>query len=311
MEAMPIIRVLIFIHSFMSSIFDDLLLKSLRATSKPISIAGGYPVAACFREINLVEIPNIMRKRKLTKAAALMEHWFVGQPFAMPQTWKAPPPLAIDPRTISQDHVEESIVTMQWVLGFERAFTMQQELRAAVLGHLGERSLNASQAELFESLASDRKFTNRTEQFGIGSARTLHKTAHVNTRIVSANNMDKFSDPLDDLYCSLGVFGLHVVAAGTVSPIDPKNPKAGHHVTIVKFGYYIKDTYDFNDNQPLGLWDEDGVSKIVMPRRVLVENADFRKWRAVFRHGGDFMVFSDIAWVGLPKPLVWKYQGGF
>lgn len=294
----------------MPTIFDDLLLKSLRVTSKPISLAGGYPVAACFRDINLVAIPTIMRKRNLATAAVLMERWFVGKPFVMPQSWKAPPPLAIDPRTISQEHVEESIVTMSWVLGFERARTMQQELRAAVLGHLGARSLNASQAELFESLASDRKFTNRTEQFGIGSARTLHKTAHVNTRIVSGNGVDKLSDPLDDLYCSLGVFGLHVVASGTVAPIDPKNPKAGHLVTIVKLGYYIKDTYDFNDNQPLGLWNEDGVSKIVKSGRVLVENADFRKWRAVFRHGGDFMVFSDIAWVGLPKPLVWEYQGG-
>ncbi len=290
----------------MSNLFDEFLLRRFRSYASPIKISRGIPVATCFKDIDLIEIPRIMREKKLTRSAALMEHWFMGKAFVMPRAWKAPPPFAIDPHAIPQVNIEESIVTMQWALGFARALAAQQELRAAVLGYLGEKSLQASKIELFASLAADGKFTNRVEQFGIGSAKILHKTAHMNTRIVSANFMDKLSDPLDDLYCSLGVFGIHVVASGTVTPIDPKNIKAGHRVTIVKLGYYIKDTYDFNEDQPLGYWSDGGVTKIAHGGSVTVENMHFRTWRTRFGHGGDFMIFSDVRWEGTSQPIIWN-----
>ena len=65
-----------------------------------------------------------------------------------------------------------------------------------------------------------------------------------------------------------------------------------HQVKIVKLGFYIKDTYDFNDDQPLGYWSDDGVTLSVGPGSVAVENKSFRDWRARFNHGGDFMLFS-------------------
>lgn len=303
---MPIIAVFAPILFVMSS-FDDFLLRTLRAISKPISLSGGYPVAACFRGVNLVEIPGIMRKRKLPKAAALLEHWFIGQPFSMPKTWKAPPPHTVDPRMIKPVHIEDSIITMQWAFGFARALAAYNELKNAVLGYAGPDSEEASKRELFNCLKADGKLTGQATRFGLGSAPELHKTAHLNTRLVGSNNWAKLSDPIDDMYCALGVFGMHIAAFGEVTPLDPKVGKGTHKVTITKLGFYIKDTYDFNEDQPLDVWGQDGPAKAPAPGRVLVENGHFRAWRSHFNRGGDFMLFSNVHWEGIPKPLVWYY----
>ena len=70
----------------------------------------------------------------------------------------------------------------------------------------------------------------------------------------------------------------------------------------------MHDTYEFNQDQPLGLLRYAGVSMSPGPGRFLVENGDFRKWRTRFGRGGDFMVFSDVHWVGVAKPLLWHYS---
>lgn len=236
-----------------------------------------------------------------------MEHWFMGQPFSMPKDWKAPPPHTVDPRTIKPVHIDDSTITMQWAFGFERALTAYNELKRAVLEHAGPASAEASRRELFNCLKANNKLTGQEERFGIGNAAALHKTAHLNTRLVGANNWAKLSDPLDDMYCALGVFGMHIVAAGVVTPLDPIKGQGTHRIVIEKLGYYIKDTYDFNEDQPLGLWERDGPAKMPAPGRVLVENSHFRTWRNLFNHGGDFMVFSNVHWEGIAQPLVWNY----
>ena len=139
----------------MSGLFDDFLLNRFRSSAKPIELSGGYPVAQCFKNLNLVDIPRVMREKKFTKGAEIMEHWFLGKPFSMPTAWKAAPPNGIDPRTIKNEHINDTIITMQWALTFPRALATYNELKNAILGNLGEKSLKLSQRELFENLKSD------------------------------------------------------------------------------------------------------------------------------------------------------------
>ena len=159
--------------------YDDLLLSRFRSAANPIQISQDTPIAACFKNLNLVEIPRVMREKNLTVAAQIMEHWFLGKLFVMPKAWKAAPPNAIDPRTISAEHINETIVTMQWALGFTRALNAYSELKRAVTGNLSEKSLQLLKDELFDNLQTDGKFTQKLEQFGFGSARTLHKIGHM------------------------------------------------------------------------------------------------------------------------------------
>jgi Family of unknown function (DUF6402) len=290
----------------MSNFFDSFLLNRFRSAANPIEISRGTPVAACFKNLNLIEIPRVMREKKLFTGAEIMEHWFLGKPFVMPANWKSAEN-TIDPRTISATHIEATIITMQWALTFPRALHAYNELKNAVYGNLKQSSLAASQAELFKNLKRDGKFTKKMERFGFGGGQILHNTAHINTRSVGANFSGKLADPLDDMYCALGAFGIHVAGAGVVTPLDVKAGNGTHQVKIDKLGFYIKDTYDFNQDQPLGYWSEEGVAQFVRAGSVAVENKSFRDWRARFNHGGDFMIFSDVRWEGVARPLLWNY----
>jgi hypothetical protein len=111
------------------------------------------------------------------------------------------------------------------------------------------------------------------------------------------------------MYCALGAFGIHVAGSGTVTPLPETTNEGTHQVRINQLGFYIKDTYDFNEEQPLGYWTEDGVTKSVGPGSFAVENKSFREWRERFKQGGDFMIFSNVRWEGLAKPLLWTYPG--
>jgi hypothetical protein len=144
----------------MSSFFDSFLLNRFRSAANPIQTLKGPPLSACFRNINLVDIPQVMREKKLIKGAEVMEHWFMGKPFIMPTAWKVGED-APDPRTIPSQHVNETIITMQWALGFQRSLNGYNELKNAVYGNLKKSSLEASQIELFKNLKRDGKFTKK------------------------------------------------------------------------------------------------------------------------------------------------------
>nr|WP_307576461.1 DUF6402 family protein [Paracidovorax avenae] len=99
-------------------------------------------------------------------------------------------------------------------------------------------------------------------------------------------------------------------------------------VEIDELGFYLRDSYDFNDSnsfisQPLGCWGFDGMQcgvrmglevpisevivdeepSVVQRYKYLVQNSDFRKWSERNQRGGDFMVLSNVHRVRLPFPV--------
>ncbi|MEG0368319.1 MAG: DUF6402 family protein, partial [Coprobacillus sp.] len=96
-------------------------------------------------------------------------------------------------------------------------------------------------------------------------------------------------------------------------------------INVDALGFYLKDTYDFLDDDFLGLdipellgvWSWSRILNKVetvtymssytqgffglLAREfsgfVPVFNSDFRKWREKHNTGGDFIVFSDVLWV--------------
>lgn len=88
---------------------------------------------------------------------------------------------------------------------------------------------------------------------------------------------------------------------------DAKTGGTTHRVHITQLGVYIRDSYDFNDDQPLGNWGPDEVRMMPSPRLAMVENASFRRWRREYKRGGDFIIFSDVRWEPVPQGLIWEY----
>jgi Family of unknown function (DUF6402) len=64
-------------------------------------------------------------------------------------------------------------------------------------------------------------------------------------------------------------------------------------IVINEIGIYVKDSFDFNGDQFLGVWGY---------RDDPINNSDFRQWRNDNHLGGDFQVFSDVKRIKLNPP---------
>ncbi|AVS76123.1 DUF6402 family protein [Paracidovorax cattleyae] len=266
------------------------------------------------RLFQLEDIPGVMRSRLgWPVAAALMERWFRGAAFEMPDEMK----LSLEKNRLSQlpaARLDENTVTMAWALRFPRVHAAVEQLQA-------NWASTAGRVQLQKRVLSWRGMRGQGNwRFGDLnlSAKHLDDTCQVNFL-----NFGRFGDPLDDFYGAMGEATLKVAASGMVTP----KPNGKATVAIDELGFYLRDAYDFNDDsfisQPLGFWGFEGVERslqlgrdILIDERwayeeavsarasyYLVQNAHFRKWRARHGLGGDFMVLSDVYRVRLPFPI--------
>ena len=78
----------------------------------------------------------------------------------------------------------------------------------------------------------------------------------INFRQVSHTDYEKATDPLDDLYAALGAFEIMCAIEADVVPLGtPGKGQMQHRVDIKRVGFYVKDKFDFNEDQPLGFWN--------------------------------------------------------
>ncbi|GKT15286.1 DUF6402 family protein [Acidovorax sp. SUPP2522] len=266
------------------------------------------------RLFQLRDIPSVMRSRLgWPVAAALMERWFNGAPLAMPQEMKEsrPPHRLIQ---LGAERLDENTVSMAWALGFARVQTAMASLQA-------KWSSPAGIAMLKRRVETENRGRNhQCWRFGNLSqpAKILEDTCQVNYLAFG-----QWSDPMDDFYGAMGEAQINVAVSGMVTPQGMGKAT----IEINELGFYLRDAYDFNDDnsfisQPLGCWGFNGVEcgvrtqwsvpleevlvnespAAVQGYKYIVQNKDFRDWRAKHQRGGDFMVLSDVRRVRLPFP---------
>lgn len=213
---------------------------------------------------DLTKIPGIMRKNGWNKGAALMEAWFAGASNDKPERGK--------PDTTS--------ITMSWVLGFERAKEAYDEM-------VKERAWVSPKAknEIVKMLKAQGKLSGQDVMFGRAyDAKTLDKN-YVQYRTVG----NYLRDPFDDLNMALGYFVFRATVGGRVMPWN-----GGHRIIIDEVAIYVRDSYDFNGEQALGVWsDDEFIGGWSVVRGYSVSNASFREWRKANGRGGDYLIFSD------------------
>ncbi|MBF9264860.1 DUF6402 family protein [Paracidovorax cattleyae] len=265
------------------------------------------------RLFQLDDIPGVMRSQLgWPVAAALMERWFRGAAFEMPGEMKAGE-AAYRPVVLQATHLDENTVSMNWARGFSRVNAGIAKLQSQWATPAGISQLKKLVRE--QSMAH---IATQTWRFGdlAQPAKMLDKTCQVNYL-----GLGQLSDPLDDFYGAMGEATLKVAVSGLVTPKG--SGKAT--MAIDELGFYLRDSYDFNDgensflSQPLGFWGFGGVERVHWGRRIsiseqwvrekeeqimshnyLVQNHDFRRWRALHSRGGDFIVLSDVHRVRLP-----------
>lgn len=272
----------------------------------------------------LDQIPAAMDKMGWVVAAQLMRHWFSGKP-AKPFTDKTKNLYVTGPAiNIPPEHVNDSIVKMQWAMKFEPVQNAIKYLKKEWRSYRGLK------------LLKERLIKNKGKLEKLNDVKMLDTYLYVNKTTIGKADYDPFGSysfsgisgasgsgysyysyygsgmAINDFMGAIGLSTLKIVLCGY------QTVRGGRNVFITeKIGFYIKDTYDFLGRQFLGVWNKNemlGAAKakeylnlfeskswkriydLAMQNYAMVWNSDFRKWQQVKNTGIDFVVFSDVYW---------------
>jgi hypothetical protein len=279
--------------------------------------AGGRAAAP---RLQLCELPEVMeRVYGWTIAPRLMRSWFQRPFYEMREAVKDG---EVDPARLAPAVLELSLVRMDWVLRHPPA---RAAYDAFVRGSWNTPRGQARLASQIMKEARAQRICTLSWRFGNLGASTPVVDSRYQVNIAPVES--GVDDAIDEWYGAMGAALLKVAVAGEVS-----HRVAGRiGITVDEIGIYLRDTYDFNDNalysQPLGAWSRTGVSKAIAAQSIAtdqvygaapavtgrteapgtrynVRNDDFREYRDRHRKGGDFVIFSNVARVRLPRPVV-------
>lgn len=274
---------------------------------------------------DIQDVPKTMRKLTLPTAAKLQERWFAG---AANHSRSARDLLdEIDQNGVryAPTMVDSTTIKMDWVLSFRRAKAALDELIQTRLRT--PTALDILKAKLMP-------YRNRHDILGWNVANSdfleFHKRFQFQLIDVNASWGQRISQFLgrsitaggvpDDLTAALGSFNFYAAARYARFESSP----AGRVAVVTDVSIYVRDPYEFSDEQYLGHWSPSHVA--VVPAHQIaggwldypvvdgsiydkdsvlypVTNKDYRDWRAKHNQGGDFMIYSDRINVKLDSPI--------
>ena len=290
--------------------------------SLPIAVAMTTPcsdrkgVECAIEMMQLRDIPDIMEKMGWPIAAQIMRHWFEND-----SGWVMPNDVKIgkfDPCKLTPAEYDDQIIKMAWLLKFPRAVEAFDDV-------LENWATDNGKDELVKKLIKWGWKPKSIEPCKLGSrtlsARELDSKCQVNYR-----EFGEKLDTFDELYGAVGtgIFKLAVVGETSTNWLLQQDIFHVKHI-----GIYLRDTYDFNTTStfeemvPLGVWSKtrllpkdemaaymllySAINKTNMskqfPSVVPAFNDDFRRYQTRHKTGGDFVVYSDVMWVKVPKKM--------
>ena len=255
--------------------------------------------------VYLDDIPKAMDNMGWTVSAQMMRRWFATKPaWEMPTLWREG--TNINYLALPASQVEDQIIKMKWVMGFDRLVPVFEDLCESWNNAKGLSVLT-------DRLAAIGWKSGRTMTLGQGikTAKELDLSCQVNRR-----PFGDYIDVFDDLYGAIfkAVLKIAVVGKASRSLFSKRDL-----FEIEKIGIYVRDTYDFNAGWfedaafGLGIWS----TKMMLSKREMIayrtaqlavvgslfpgfvpaQNNDFRRWQKQRNEGGDFFVFSDVMWI--------------
>jgi len=243
---------------------------------------------------DLAMIPDIIRANKWGVGAKLMDYWFSREGYTYP-----------DPEDLDHSDIpfNDAIVTLKWVLGFERAKDVHDKMWNDKV-YVNE----AGKGLIEKVLLENKKFKkNKKTYFGDLSksvAEVNEGDFYIQNRVFD----ESVFQGLDGLVAALANFGFRMAVQGEVTYKESRGTYFGfggdvdvYEVRVKQVGIYVRDSYDFMGSQfgGLGYWNPK--TNKAQKTNLLsdddfhkVKNIDFREWRSENGCGGDFIVFSDM-----------------
>lgn len=240
-------------------------------------------------KLKITDIPSVMDAQRWPVAAKLLRRWFALPSNSIPS--KGLPSL--------------DLVTMDWVLKFERAKSVYNDIF-----RLGLWKSPAARLEMGKVLRR-KKLVNAlcsTNYARTDFSLPISHNDHIQYMSVGGNSWEMATSEIDHLTAALARFNFHVVVHGLIT--GPATPGGLAQLQAHEVGVYVRDSYDFNDasgeDQDLGNWDSDdnSVGRTWMNGGTNVRNSDFRTWRTANKRGGDYLIYSDVLYTKLGKAEV-------
>ncbi len=226
----------------------------------------------------LTDLPGYMDAVNWPMSAKIMRMWFDGEPsYTMSLSEKkADNPLSQFSRP---DRIDTTLITMDWVLSFERAQSALDEATSSLLTLSNRFIPGISNKFQFDTKNSRNALIRRLHKHGFFKisaydgevefgdlskpAAWQHENWQFQRKPLDSTIYEKaktglFGKP-DDLYGALGTFAFYFAASGTISV----NKNGIYSIKVRKIGAYVRDTYDFNGPQYLGHWGPEGVEILI------------------------------------------------
>jgi hypothetical protein len=175
--------------------------------------------------------------------------------------------------------------------------------------------------------SNDKDWADAVDAFGLWNDESHGDGAGIWEIVTSSyDDYDFAIGRYDWFFLPKGSALLHPATPGSpATPDAPAIPATPDllEVTISHVGVYARDSFDFNGNQFLGIWDVDA-EKMVLKMPVfttqlyassidpdcryqpkmgytMVGNRDFRQYRDVVKNGLDFIMYSDVKFFGVTE----------
>jgi uncharacterized Zn-binding protein involved in type VI secretion len=273
------------------------------------------------RKFKITDIPTVMRNTlNWPKSAELMELWFSLPAKKMTDNEKIGKTEASE---YPAEYTNTTMFTWEWLEKFKKVREEEGDLKNRLNNSAAKNALKRKFAKYLNNYSTDIPLPH-TIQNELNAV-ALHSEWQYQRKSI---NYVPFDD-IDDLYGSLGSFGLYAaVTKCTITKLTNHIVTPNHYsVHVTEVGIYMRDTYDFNGNQYLGHWNFEGLdidiaggvwnqldniedkigTKLIdteykMPHwsnttNNLMEafgNTDYQKYRSENSAGGDLLLFSDV-----------------
>ena len=225
---------------------------------------------ACGKELiflppKLSDLPAVMRNMGWEIAPALMEKWFKEKSFVLTEDISKKYNAA--PTKIPDEHCDETTVKMEWIKSFSRGREAYENLlkkwdSSQIIRTVGDKIHKILQhnKKIRDNKISQEEIPIPSTKY---SARQLHEYCQIQYEALG-----NYMSTIDDLYGSIGNAFLYLGVAGKLSK-DEKN------FTITDIGIYLRDVYEFNGFQFLGLWTKSRtLGKANVAKEIFVEVID-------------------------------------
>jgi hypothetical protein len=251
-----------------------------------------------------------MRVENWQVGARLMDKWLAAPAYQMPDAVKrgrVPAP---------RQAIDTGSVTLAWALRVPRVAAAHSTLLSTwSTGERRARSIEQIVAQFRRWIATGGVDVRRPFRFGDLSRPVpeVDQRCAINREIVTSN----WHGTVDDFYAAFGNALVRLAVSGLVTPVD-----GGWRIVVDQVGTYLRDSYDFNGDQPLGSWGRSGFSRVaVLAAEIAVDareaesfwrrgvsyftvsNGSFRRFRTRTGRGGDYMIFSDLRRTALARPI--------